>query len=577
MDSDVKLVDRFGESRISAECRELVKKLRAKKRIMSPRKHLRTLPSIDNVPGKPLKSKERKTHPDREDFCSENTKLLPYNQLQKDSRKKFRSQPYWAKDTYRSALTRDLPLRTHVINMITKKELQEIQDVDSEFFASIKYKIPRNKVDVRSYVQIIRSILSTQVCTGYLFDEATLIKENFLEEKSILNAYTKKFQVYAGKLENHMAAKHAESMKLLRLSVIATNETEKKHEEVAHLKTELNRIKLLLIELEDVWKKFRMYQDFLIQISPIMWRKENDKHYNALATNPFLDTPSRQMLTGVDKYDLLMNGSIECLEELMILFLRDFQDINKPILYFKKPEQIKEIFHELELKNLNSLLHLRELQEPEQIMKTGLEISSKYYSRESQNIANRLAALEQEVQEEHQRKEKLKRKVETLLEGVLRRLLASKEILCLQVFIEDVYTTCVGPVDWRMSVLNMMQTIEHHIQRQCMLLDSYPPKIVSDATKQEQKATEQARRIALEARRKVLDLDSLLKAMKRLLKRVTVRPSRMIKFRSHLPQKMRKAAPVQSKETKQQDEDKYFFTQVEGEALHYNSLSRTTM
>lgn len=83
-----------------------------------------------------------------------------------------------------------------------------------------------------------------------------------------------------------------------------------------------------------------------------------------------------------------------------------------------------------------------------------------------------------------------------LLKGVFRDLVCSEDILCIYVFIEDAYETCIAPNDAKLDSFTMIKMIENTHEKLNLQLDTLPYEIVKkyerEGFKQELKAFKEA-------------------------------------------------------------------------------------
>lgn len=114
---------------------------------------------------------------------------------------------------------------------------------------------------------------------------------------------------------------------------------------------------------------------------------------------------------------------------------------------------------------------------------------------------------------EETRAEYLKQLANELIEGKFRQLVVDEDILNLQVFVEDVYETRIGPNDANLRVNDMMKLIEARFLSELMKLDKIPAEIVSKM--EVSFYTEEARivKVAEQAARKLLELERLIETL----------------------------------------------------------------
>ena len=118
-----------------------------------------------------------------------------------------------------------------------------------------------------------------------------------------------------------------------------------------------------------------------------------------------------------------------------------------------------------------------------------------------------------------------------LINGEFRKLISEEEILNLYVFVEDVYEARIAPNDANLGVSDMMKAIEMNYRHFLIQLDQLPVDKVQKAESECYAEEARIMEIAIDAARKVLQVETLIKTLRRVLEPAFVKKGRGECFR----------------------------------------------
>uniref|UniRef100_H3AYJ5 Cilia and flagella associated protein 100 n=1 Tax=Latimeria chalumnae TaxID=7897 RepID=H3AYJ5_LATCH len=335
---------------------------------------------------------------------------------------------------------------------------------------------------------------------------------------------------------------------------------------------------------EDILKEYMMYQEFLIKLSPKEWQEEWEKKQEERKKNKVVckkkekddratqspaslkDKPNRlrggqDQTTGCQAkpYRLKKEGASQgkarkhqptgdnsaCITSLHCLL------IDEPELYFTDPYQLLNIFTELEEQNLSLIQNTQETEETLEDIRMALLHSEHKIERYSkprnfhlQFIVTIFALLKA--------KKFLFRQHSAAVRDKMLELLNKK--------VEDVYRSCVTNNPANLTTLQMLTSIENHLEELFDKIELIPP----DRLEAAEKAKEKERRLRLREEKlkqqKLHQEERLRRALERAQADPKKKAGRKLMFRSEPP--ALKQAEDKNQETidREKEEHLYFFT-----------------
>ena len=376
---------------------------------------------------------------------------------------------------YRSRQKMDILKRLYIPDEEVECKHPGILDIDPQYFKILEGRPIKEKLNVRRYVEEVRETLRTKLKVGYQLDEAMKMEEKLKDEESRLNNTEKLYEVFADSFNEFLQEDHESSTKLLHDAQIETEKSTNMTNQLKELEKQLEGVKCEVAILEENWRNCKMLQKFLYMASPMHWRKKHDYIHRTGHSSVLLVS---DMLTLFGRYRLLSTESEVSLDKLLDLFLNDIKTGEEPLLYFAKPCELLQVFQNMELQNLNCLLHSDDLTDPIQTVQQGLTEAQKRFETERAYIADKINDLETAITWEEDRTQSLKDKARVLLYGLYKDQVMGESVVWLHVFVEDVYDTCIASKDTNRGLLEMMREIESKMESLLLSLDCLPSEIV---------------------------------------------------------------------------------------------------
>jgi len=452
---------------------------------------------------------------------------------------------------YRSRQNMDIRKRLYIPDEEVECNEPGLLDIDPRYFKILEGRPMKEKLNMRKYVEEVRETLKTKLKVGYQLDEAMNMEEKFKEEEKRLSNTEAMYEVLADSYNEFLEEDHESTMKVLHDAQIETEKSSDMTNQLKELEKQLEDVKCEVSNLEENWRNCKMLQTFLYMASPMQWRKQHD-YIHRTGHNSVLLVSEMSTLFG--RYRLLSTESEVSLDKLLDLFLSDIKTGEEPLLYFAEPSELLRVFQDMELQNLNCLLHSEDLTDPTQAIQQGLTAAQLRFDTERAYIADKIKDLETAIAWEEDRIQSFRDKTREMLYGLFKDQVEGANAVKLHVIVEDVYEMCLGRTDSNRGLAEMMSAIEMEMERLLLSLDYLPSEIVRVA---ETEIYEEQTRVKKEAelvevRRKLME--KLTRRLKRALEPPAYSGVKTLKPRSE-PPPIRKEKPKSEKPLTDEEKD----------------------
>ncbi|XP_075716227.1 coiled-coil domain-containing protein 38 isoform X2 [Rhinoderma darwinii] len=412
------------------------------------------------------------------------------------------------------------------------------------------------------------------------------VKINDAEQK--LGEDTKTFEEILNETDRDVveALKLADQEAKAKLEKIT--ETQKVTAEILAIKSDIARC-------EETLKEYKLYENFLRILSPSEWRDtQNQKRMIRQAAKKRdrerrLTLPFPSITKKADGRLMRILSRAEAMREHRYLPRRkssitesrrsstrspsetstderetqtgDSDSEEELELYFTDPQQLLQIFADLEEQNAILIKKAQELDETMQEIKAREVISHERMNQKTKTLNEHKKMFLEALAREQEQIAELELKAKMFTSGNLQLEDQDKMLSTLKKKITDVYTCCIGEVQATINTVQMLASIENRLGELQDILETLPKEIVESAQKAKQK--EWRTRIRQEKLK-----DELLKQEKRMiraLERATAEPCKtggrkLMKRSEPLPQSRRQNQIDNHKLIAQRQEDQDFFT-----------------
>ncbi|XP_077307876.1 cilia- and flagella-associated protein 100 [Lithobates pipiens] len=384
----------------------------------------------------------------------------------------------------------------------------------------------------------------------------------------------------------------------------ADKETKLKMEQVAQIKShtaQMMNIKSDISKCEEILKEYLMYKEFLFRLSPKEWKeevmkkkkqrkkslppvskeKEKQDSETKVSTSPIPGRKSethssgkislsrdsgrdprlssRQSLKTVGSKKL-SNASYQAEDKSVSESLISSDSEEEPELYFTDPQQLLDIFSELEEQNLSLIQNSQETEEALEEIKHTIATTEEKMENETQQLKDQIAHLKTSIAQEEERATDLELKSRVFAFGQYKSEDQDKMLTSLSSKVEDVYRACIGENRANLNALQMLMVIEHQLEELMDSIEVIPKERIEIA----EKAKEKERRLRLREEKikqqKLHQEERLRRALERAQADPKKTTGRRLMTRSDPPALKLRTDKDQDKIDKEKEEALLFFT-----------------
>ncbi|XP_011496054.1 PREDICTED: uncharacterized protein LOC105360753 [Ceratosolen solmsi marchali] len=405
--------------------------------------------------------------------------------------------------------------RKELCGYLAAEKAKAAKESESEIIDNLMKKISTRSAGTSfsrlRYVQDIRLLCKMRLLSGKKRDGCILLDQKLALERMKYRSCKKQYNECVRILELFLAEDHEKSMRAMDMASAEIKFTEQltvRRDELSHL---CGKARIEVYQWEETWRTVKACLRFLHLISP----RTNE--------NPTVDERPDDTYSLKSKSIDSNYGKTTSLDSLIEMFEKDEQELSKS--HFKNPmelglmsaEDILETFREIELQNLNALIHLESLGNPVTDMIAKVSVAEKDVKLEINYILNDIVYLQMEIEREEQRAKHMEKYSDQLINEALRELITSQPALQVRIIVEDAYESCVPQNPVKLEPLMMTQALEDIYEQLSSELDSLPRHIVLECEHEGFKKELRETLEAEEAADKFELMHRLLATVKRLM------------------------------------------------------------
>ncbi|XP_078595785.1 cilia- and flagella-associated protein 100-like isoform X4 [Branchiostoma floridae x Branchiostoma japonicum] len=447
------------------------------------------------------------------------------------------------------------------------------------------------KEDLAEYINKKREMFLVQYSLGVKRDEMRKLEEIAAAEERKLELAEQYLEEDAAMFDEFLKENDKNSVEAIK---IAESETKAKLEKVSEIKRingQMMAIKSEISKMEDTLKEYQLYKKFLDSVTPqeykdkkaaeLAEKRKQQKKASAAKKRATATTPASDKTEGGRAGSRLLQsrestrrdrsgtkgsatgrrpggtpasgaGQEESDEE------EDSDE--EPDLFFTDPQQLLDLFQELEEQNLSLIQNSQETEEAlEEMRQTFIQTEAKM-NRETEILKQQITMLKDTITREEEKAADLEMKSKMFSYGEFKAEDQEKMLQSLNKKVEEVYRACIGDNEANISTLQMLTNIENRLEELFEIIEMMPPERVEAA----ERAKEKERRLRL--REEKLEQQRLHQEerVRRALERAQADPKkkggRKLVFRSEPPRRKAKKDKAQEKATREEEELAYFFT-----------------
>ncbi|KAJ3196675.1 Coiled-coil domain-containing protein 38 [Irineochytrium annulatum] len=250
---------------------------------------------------------------------------------------------------------------------------------------------------------------------------------------------------------------------------------------------------------------------------------------------------------------------------------------DEPLLYFKHPQQLLDLFAELEENNLALIQNCQETEETlEELKQKILETEERMYvlkvfgsvnvspnfvwnrDKETLSLTQQIDFLNEAIAREEEKARMLEERSKLFQSGLVGAESQEELLEELNHKVKEVYRKCIGDSDANLSTLQMLTSIENKLEQLFELIELMPPEKVEQAEKMKDKERRQRLREEKMEAQRALQEERVQRALERARAPVKKKTGKPVVFRSAPPQKKK---PKEEFTKKKEEEDlEYYFS-----------------
>ncbi|TPX71509.1 hypothetical protein SpCBS45565_g01080 [Spizellomyces sp. 'palustris'] len=212
----------------------------------------------------------------------------------------------------------------------------------------------------------------------------------------------------------------------------------------------------------------------------------------------------------------------------------------EPLLYFKTPQQLLDIFAELEENNLALIQNCQETEETLEELKQKIVDTEARMEHETQSLKQQIDFLNAAIAREDEKAKMLEERAKMFSTGNLGGESQEKLLEELNHKVKEVYRRCIGDNEASLSTLSMLTSIENRLEQLFETIEMMPPDKVEQAEKMKDKERRQRLREEKMEAQRALQEERVQRALERARAPVKKKTGKPIAFRSAPPQKKKR-------------------------------------
>ena len=193
-------------------------------------------------------------------------------------------------------------------------------------------------------------------------------------------------------------------------------------------------------------------------------------------------------------------------------------------LYFSDPQQLLDIFLELEEQNLSLIQNSQDTEEALEEMKQTINKTRNKMEKETELLKKQIAALNDEIKREVEKEADLKIKASYFNYGEFKAEEQDKMLKELNSKVEHVYINCIGSNEANISTLQMLTNIENRLEDLFQKIEQMPTDKVEEA----EKAKEKERRLKQREERMIEQKKNQEERIRKALERARAEPKKYV-------------------------------------------------
>ncbi|KAJ7318888.1 hypothetical protein OS493_037220, partial [Desmophyllum pertusum] len=373
---------------------------------------------------------------------------------------------------------------------------------DPQFTLAITRDRHVEKENLADFISKKREMFLVQYSLGVKRDEMRKLEEIAQAEEKKLELAEQYLEEDAAMFDEFLKENDKNSVEAIK---IAEAETKLKLEKVAEIKkinAQMMAIKSEISKNEDTLKEYMLYKQFLDSLTPQKAKQRekssvNKKRISIISSDRTSSRASRKDSRTSSKIGGSPQGKnqrSDAEESPASVYETDEEESDtEPDLYFGDPQQLLDIFAELEEQNLSLIQNSQETEEALEELRQTIKQTQERMNRETEILKGQIDFLNDAINREEERAKELEMKSKMFSYGEFKAEDQEKMLQMLNKKVEEVYRNCIGDNEANISTLQMLTNIENRLEELFEQIEVMPP----DRVEMAEKAKEKERRMRL--------------------------------------------------------------------------------
>ncbi|XP_075014975.1 cilia- and flagella-associated protein 100 [Calonectris borealis] len=469
---------------------------------------------------------------------------------------------------------------------------------------AIKKDYPLQKQTFRDYINERRETFLLEYAIAVKRDEIQRMDNIVKKEERKLEKAAYYLEKDAAMFDDFLKENHKNAVQALKIAEKETTAKTKKVTEIQAITSQMENLQSDISRFKNTLREYKMYRDFLYQLSPKEWQEEHGKKHtkkkdlktpskaNEEGASPPTTAEQGQGLTArtnaASPYStgyrdvpssLLTSKSLDFrslreirpqpknfLKPLSTRKLSSLEDAEsetcsdedeEPELYFTDPQQLLSIFMEMEEEILSFIQNSQETEESLDKVQQTFITTQERMEKELAELKQQVVTLKSSIAKEEERVADLKLKVHLFSSGEYND--QDKMLTSLHKKVLEVYCHCTGENESNLQTVQMLMVIEKWLNDLLDNLERIPPAEREQAEKAKKKEWRIRLREEKLRQQKQQQEERLQRALERSQATIKKKSGRRLVFRSNPPARKEKKHS-QEQTDKEKEEQLYYFT-----------------
>ncbi|KAI8426521.1 hypothetical protein MSG28_005327 [Choristoneura fumiferana] len=423
-----------------------------------------------------LKSDKTKTKASQPFRVPKTEKLLSYikysDRVEKNYSRKRLSLPLHMKDNLKIAATRDISQRLFIEE--PPDDVRAVVEIHPEFYSVIEGRPLRSHDDIKVYLNNIRNFAMIRQQIGYRRDLVMKIDQSLAEESKEHDVIVENLKLHIKNFQKFLTEDYKKACAKIARAEKANAELVVKNSEFLSYVSAISLLNNIIFKLDAIRGILKIYRSYLIFVAPLAWRQKYDENLKHIVQS--IQFESGEFATDNDLVETL---DIDRMIELAKIELKDPLP---PCMYFKKPDQMLDLFYTMELQSREYLIHLAKTGAPFNMLKDRIKQLKLATKVEFDYFQYYIDTINREIEREEYNERHLQEKFYRILNESFYESVASHNTLQLKICVEFVYEEVIGKCEeGHQSIQDPMKILEVMYEDYNLRLDSLDFKIVNQA------------------------------------------------------------------------------------------------